>query len=135
VPVDDTHTQVYRVNFIPSATERSPESQDVPYEYRPLKDDEGNYLMDIVSAQDAMAWETQGDITDRTLEHLGHGDIGIVMFRRMLKEQIEIVQNGGEPFGVIRDPAKNKILHIDVYNDTIGLPKGAYRPQEFREAS
>jgi 5,5'-dehydrodivanillate O-demethylase len=136
VPVDDTHTQVYRVNFVPSATERTPEDTDVPWEYRPLKDEEGNYLMDIVSAQDAMAWETQGEITDRTLEHLGHGDIGIVMFRRMLKEQIEIVQKGaGDPFGVIRDPAKNKILHVDVYNDTIGLPKGAYQPVELQKAS
>jgi hypothetical protein len=70
------------------------------------------------------------------LEHIGHGDLGIVMFRRMLREQIEIVQKGGEPFGIIRDPAKNQILHINVYNDTIGLPKGAYRSDELRaEAS
>jgi 5,5'-dehydrodivanillate O-demethylase len=135
VPVDDTRTQVYRINFVPSLTDRSPENADVPLEYRPLKDENGDYYMDVVSAQDAMAWETQGEITDRTLEHIGHGDIGIVMFRRMLREQIEIVQKGGEPFGVIRDPAKNKILHIDVYNETIGLEKGAYRPVELREAS
>ena len=136
MPVDDTHTQVYRVNFIPSATDRSPTDQDRPYEYRPLKDEEGNYYMDIVSAQDAMAWETQGAIIDRTEEHLGHGDRGIVMFRRMLKEQIEIVQKGGDPFGVIRDPAKNTIIHIDVYNDTIGLPQGAARGEQVRaEAS
>ena len=50
--------------------------------------------MDIVSAQDAMALETPGAIIDRTTEHLGHRRIGIVMFRRMLKEQIEIVQKG-----------------------------------------
>jgi len=34
---------------------------------------------------------------------LGAGDRGIVMFRRLLKEQIEIVQKGGDPMGVIRD--------------------------------
>jgi 5,5'-dehydrodivanillate O-demethylase len=130
VPIDDTHTQVYRANFIPSATERTPADQDAPHEYRPLKDEDGNYLMDIVSAQDAMAWETQGALTDRTLEHIGHGDRGIVMFRRMLKEQIEIVQKGGEPFGIIRDPAKNTILHIDVYNEAIGLPKAATRSEK-----
>jgi 5,5'-dehydrodivanillate O-demethylase len=135
LPVDDTHTQVYRVNFIPSATDHSPADADSTCEYRPLKDEEGNYYMDIVSAQDAMAWETQGEITDRTLEHIGHGDIGIVMFRRMLKEQIEIVQKGGDPFGVIRDPSKNKILHIDLYNETIGLPKGAWQPLVESKAS
>jgi 5,5'-dehydrodivanillate O-demethylase len=124
VPLDDTHTQVYRVNFIPSATERSPVGQDPPHEYRALKNPEGEYYMDIVSAQDSMAWETQGAITDRTQEHLGVGDRGIVLFRKLLKEQIEIVRNGGEPMGVIRDPARNKIIEFDVINEMIGL----YRP-------
>jgi 5,5'-dehydrodivanillate O-demethylase len=121
VPLDDTHTQVYRVNFIPSATERSPADQDPPCEYRPLKNPEGEYDMKVVSAQDSMAWETQGPITDRTQEHLGAADRGIVMFRRLLREQIDIVQKGGEPIGVIRDPAKNKIIIFDVINERIGL--------------
>jgi 5,5'-dehydrodivanillate O-demethylase len=124
VPLDDTHTQVYRVNFIPSATERSPADQDPPYEYRPLKNPEGEYYLDIVSAQDAMAWETQGPIEDRLMEHLGYGDRGIVMFRRLLMEQINIVRAGGEPMGIIRDPAKNQIIDFDVVNEMIGL----YRP-------
>src|SRR5581483_2988016 len=135
LPIDDTHTQVYRVNFVPSAAERSSPDDETPYEYRPLKDAEGNYYMDVVSAQDAMAWESQGALTDRTQEHLGHGDIGIVMFRRMLREQIEIVQKGGDPFGVIRDPGKNTILHINVYNDTIGLPKGAWEGPQIHAAA
>jgi 5,5'-dehydrodivanillate O-demethylase oxygenase subunit len=123
VPVDDTHTQVFRINFIPSATERSPVDQDAPYEYRANKDEHGEYRLHIVGAQDAMAWETQGPIVDRTKEHLGHADLGIVMLRRLLKEQIEIVQQGGEPMGVIRDPAKNKMIHISVMNEMIGLSR------------
>ncbi len=125
VPLDDTRTQVYRVNFVPSATERSPAEQDPPHEYRPLKSPEGEYYMDIVSAQDSMAWETQGSITDRTQEHIGVGDRGIVLLRKLLKEQIEIVRNGGEPMGVIRDPAKNKIIEFDVINEMIGLYRSA----------
>jgi 5,5'-dehydrodivanillate O-demethylase len=124
VPLDDTHTQVYRVNFIPNNTDRSPVDQDPPYEYRPLKTD-GRYHWDVVSAQDSMAWETQGSITDRTQEHLGHADRGIVMFRKLLREQIEIVQKGGEPMGVIRDPAKAKFVDLPVINERIGL----YRSQ------
>jgi 5,5'-dehydrodivanillate O-demethylase len=136
VPLDDTHTQVYRVNFVPSATERSPLDQDPPFEHRPLKDADGNYYMDIVSAQDSMAWETQGPITDRTQENLGAGDRGIVMFRRLLKEQIEIVRAGGEPMGVIRDPAKNKIIDLNVINERIGLYRATARSDELRaEAS
>jgi 5,5'-dehydrodivanillate O-demethylase len=125
VPLDDTRTQVYRVNFIPSATESSPAEQDPPHEYRPLKSPEGEYYMDIVSAQDSMAWETQGSITDRTQEHLGVADRGIVIFRKLLKEQIEVVRKGGEPMGVIRDPAKNKIIEFDVINEMIGLYRSA----------
>jgi hypothetical protein len=54
----------------------------------------------------------------------------------MLREQIEIVQRGGEPFGIIRDPAKNTIIHINVYNDTIGLPRSAAESDKMRaEAS
>ena len=121
VPLDDTHTQVYRVNFVPSATERTPIDQDPPFEHRPLKDADGNYHMDIVSAQDSMAWETQGPITDRTQEHLGAGDRGVVMFRRLVKEQIEIVKKGGDPMGVIRDPARNRLITFDVVNEMIGL--------------
>jgi 5,5'-dehydrodivanillate O-demethylase oxygenase subunit len=120
VPLDDTHTQVYRVNFIPNETDRSPPDVDPPYEYRPLKTD-GQYHWEVVSAQDSMAWETQGPITDRTQEHLGHADRGIVMLRKLLREQIEIVRKGGDPMGVIRDPAKAKFIDIPVINERIGL--------------
>src|SRR5215472_19341227 len=128
VPLDDTHTQVYRVNFLPSATERSPADEDPPYEYRPLKTPEGEYFMDIVSAQDSMAWETQGPITDRTQEHIGVGDRGIVLLRKLIREQIEIVRNGGDPMGVIRDPAKNRIIEFHVVNEMIGLFRSAAEP-------
>ncbi len=141
VPIDDTHTQIYRVNFIPSHTDsvppdqepvfeyqplKSPEGdyppdQDPPYEYRPLKSSEGEFYMNLTPAQDGMAWETQGEITDRTQEHLGAADRGIVMFRKMLKEQIEVVRNGGDPLGVIRDPKKDTIIEIDVSNERLGL--------------
>ena len=124
VPVDDTHTQVYRVNFIPTETDRSPVDEDPPYEFRPLKTD-GQYHWDVVSAQDSMAWETQGPITDRSKEHLGFADRGIVTFRKLLREQIEIVQKGGDPMGVIRDPAKAKFVDLPVINERIGL----YRSQ------
>ena len=135
VPIDDTHTQVYRVNFIPSASERSPVDQDPPYEYRPLKSPAGEYYMDVVSAQDSMAWETQGPITDRTQEHLGAADRGIVMFRKLLREQIDIVAKGGEPMGIVRDPDKNKIIHFDVINERIGLYRSAPANGEARAAA
>jgi 5,5'-dehydrodivanillate O-demethylase len=51
-----------------------------------------------------MAWETQGPIADRTTEHLSYSDRGIHLFRKVTREQIERVQHGLDPMGVIRDP-------------------------------
>ena len=121
VPVDDTHTQVYRVNFMPTATDRSPADQDPPFEHCALKRPDGRFDMTMVPAQDAMAWETQGGVADRGEENLGASDKGVIFFRKLLKEQIDIVQSGGEPMGVIRDPEKNKVIHFDVFNERIGL--------------
>jgi 5,5'-dehydrodivanillate O-demethylase len=74
-----------------------------------------------VLVQDAMAWETQGAPTDRTQEHLGVGDEGIIILRKLLREQIETVRKGGEPIGVVRDPVKNRIIEFDVINERVGL--------------
>ena len=77
--------------------------------------------MSMVSAQDSMAWETQGAVTDRTQERLGAGDAGIILLRKLLKEQIELVQKGRDPLGVIRDPQQNRIIELNVINERIGL--------------
>ena len=121
VPVDDTHTQIYVVYFSPNDTDLSPADGDAPWEYFPIRDDKGQYRLDHVLVQDAMAWETQGAITDRTQEHLGVGDEGIIIFRKLLHEQIDRVRKGGEPLGVIRDPQMNRIIEFDVINERIGL--------------
>ena len=121
VPVDDTHTQVFRVNFVPSQTEKSPAELPVPFRYSQLKTGPGAYDMRMVSAQDSMAWETQGEITDRTQEHLGIGDEGILLLRKLLKEQIEVVEQGSDPLGVIRNSERNRIIELNVINERIGL--------------
>ncbi|MCH8974833.1 MAG: hypothetical protein IH869_07130, partial [Chloroflexi bacterium] len=59
------------------------------------------------SAQDPAAWITQGAIADRTGEHLGRSDAGIIQFRQMLEEQIRVVEDGGDPMCTFRDPAQN----------------------------
>ena len=50
-----------------------------------------------------MAWETQGPITDRSVEHLSYSDRGVVLLRRTMFEQMERVARGEDPLGVIRD--------------------------------
>jgi 5,5'-dehydrodivanillate O-demethylase oxygenase subunit len=121
VPVDDTHTRVFRVSFVPSETERSPADVDPPFHYSHLKGADGRFDLSTVAAQDAMAWETQGPVADRSLENLGVGDKGVIFLRKLLKEQIDIVKNGGEPMGVVRDAVKNEMIQLDVVNERIGL--------------
>jgi len=121
VPVDDYHTQVFRVNFLPMDSERSPENAPVPLRFVQLKIGPREYKMNMIPAQDSMAWETQGSCADRTQEHLGVGDEGIIELRKLLREQIERVQQGLDPIGLIRDPAKNKLIDLGVINERIGL--------------
>ncbi|MEO6164422.1 MAG: Rieske 2Fe-2S domain-containing protein [Candidatus Binatia bacterium] len=131
VPVDDHHTQVFRANFVPSETESSPADAPVPFRFTPLKTAPREYRMDMVSAQDSMAWETQGSLTDRATEHLGVGDEGVIELRKLLKEQIERVQQGFDPLGTIRDPAHNQLIDLGVINERIGL----FSPSPTRAAS
>ena len=61
-------------------------------------------------AQDQLAWIIQGPVMDRSTERLGVTDVGVIMYRRMLEEQMKVVEDGGEPMNVWRDPAENEII-------------------------
>ena len=49
------------------------------------------------------------------------GDEGIILLRKVLREQIEIVRNGGDPLGIVRDAKKNRLIEFEVINERIGL--------------
>jgi len=111
VPIDDTHTYVVYVHFVPDSAEPRPANDAVPVNYRkPFKNPPdarhpfAKHRLDEVDAQDFMAWETQGPILDRTRERLAASDRGVVLYREMLKREIDKVQKGQEPMNVFRDP-------------------------------
>ena len=62
--------------------------------------------------QDRCAQESQGPIFDRSGEHLGVSDEGVILLRRMFKQSIDAVQQRQDPVGIIRDPVKNKYLRL-----------------------
>ncbi len=108
VPIDDVTTWHISYRFYTFTPEiRPPRQECIPYAEVPIQDENGEYILDYVLGQDMVAWYAQGEITDRTQEHLYEGDELIIAYRQMLKEQIEIVQQGGEPMNVLRDPADN----------------------------
>jgi 5,5'-dehydrodivanillate O-demethylase oxygenase subunit len=115
VPVDDTHTwHVHYQCFIPPAGVEAPAQDVVPLYEVPLEDERGNYVVDCVGAQDMNAWVSQGDLTDRSQEHLGESDRGIILLRKMLKEQMDLVEDGGEPMNVFRDPKQNQYINLEL---------------------
>ncbi len=117
VPIDDTHTMHYWYNaYVPLAGQPVPAHllDDVPVYDVPYVDDRGAYLIDLIDAQDIMAWVTQGPIADRTRETLGASDRGITLYRRMLRRELAKVEAGEDPIGVLRDPARNATIDLHV---------------------
>ena len=100
VPVDDCHCRIVGVTRLKKGTSRKAyrvngkswtemsleERQDVPNDYE--------------------AQAGQGPISLHSEEHLATSDRGIAMQRRTLEQQIRIVQEGGDPLGVVLDPAR-----------------------------
>lgn len=58
---------------------------------------------------DYEAQKSQGDITWHSREHLARSDVGIVMLRRFMRRQVEIVAGGGDPAGVAFEPGTETV--------------------------
>ena len=109
VPIDDTHTLHMLTNF--RQYEAGEEHQsEVPFVEAPLYDENGMLIRDYVPAQDQVAWIIQGPIMDRPTERLGVTDVGIILFRRTLEEQMQVVADGGDPLNTHRNPAENEVI-------------------------
>ena len=111
VPIDDTHTWIVYVHFVPDSLEPRANKEEVPVVYRkpfktPLeaRHPYAKYRLNEVDAQDFMAWETQGPIHDRTRERLAGSDRGIMLLREMLEREIKKVEQHIDPINVFRDP-------------------------------
>ena len=116
VPIDDTHTGHWWVSSYPREVgEAEQRPEDVPLYFPEVteldEEDQPRWsMLDTNSAQDPAAWISQGDIADRSQENLGRSDRGIILFRKMLEDNIRMVEQGGDPMNVFRDPARNQYL-------------------------
>ena len=116
IPIDDERTRIIWVGLMPEGSAPLVPDGEVPYEIR--RDPPGieieDYDVSTVWQQDRVVWETQGVIADRSRENLAATDRGIVMFRRMLQSQIDLVETGGEPTVAVVDAAEpTRIIAFD----------------------
>src|SRR5205823_10352886 len=100
--------------FYPEPGQEALADGNVPYQEMSPKDDQGRWNLDVVRIQDYMAYTAQGEIVDRTQEHLGGSDQGVILFRQMLLEQLDLMQEGGDPMNVFRHPAANESINVPV---------------------
>jgi nitrite reductase/ring-hydroxylating ferredoxin subunit len=103
VPVDDTHTMNFELAQVDEKWNMTPEmvarpgfgqSADRPYAERQRHP--GDY--------DAQS--SQRPIAIHALEHLASTDRGVIMFRKILREGIRVVEAGGQPQGADVKPGE-----------------------------
>jgi 5,5'-dehydrodivanillate O-demethylase oxygenase subunit len=111
VPVDQKSTlHITYYAYYPPEGRKAPAQPNVPFRYTPLTDERGEPIVNNTFNQDYLACGSQGEVCDRSEEHLGMSDSGVIMLRRMLREQMEKVARGEEPMNTFRDPVKNEVL-------------------------
>jgi 5,5'-dehydrodivanillate O-demethylase len=98
----------------------APVQEEIPVYEVPFRDERGQFLLDFVDGGDIMTWVTQGPIADRTREMLVDTDRGIPVLRRLYFEQIERVQAGQDPLGIVRDPRDNVLIELPQERDKYG---------------
>jgi phenylpropionate dioxygenase-like ring-hydroxylating dioxygenase large terminal subunit len=128
VPIDDMSCWVYVYSWNPDRPLRDNESRFIPgvpsvhaevdENWVPIRNRSNDYLIDRVvqkttsftgiegiSEQDAAIQDSQGYIVDRTREHLGPTDLGVVRFRRAILDALRGLRQGIEPPAASRPEA------------------------------
>ena len=114
VPIDDEHTWHVELTSYWFPTDVEVPAQDVvPYSQIELTRPDGHWRSDDTMAQDHIVWILQGAIMDRSAETLGESDRGLIFYRKMLSEQMQIVMDGGEPINIVRDVNENVMIHVE----------------------
>jgi 5,5'-dehydrodivanillate O-demethylase len=104
VPIDDTESMFYQIwasepKEGKGSIKAAKYQKTVPGEYKRVEDGWWNIWE---RDQDDAAVDSQGRIADRSNEHLGTCDLGLVKFRKMVAQSIKAVESGKDPVGVIR---------------------------------
>jgi hypothetical protein len=140
VPIDDEHCYWYSMftSFAGPVDKEKMRAQRLKEhrlpDYAPLKNKRNDYGFDPeeqrretytgmgldINVHDQWAVESPGPIFDRTKEHLGKTDVGIIRYRRMLRAAIAALKEGREEDLPMRNGVDPGALYGPISNDTIG---------------
>src|SRR5262245_63096408 len=102
------------------------EQGPIPSWHGPIKDPvTGRWLSRHVMNQDFIAWVGQGKIADRSKEHLGQSDRGILMLRKRFFDELDRLAEGRDPKATIRDERMNECVTLPIAHRSVfveGLP-------------
>src|SRR5215472_14663708 len=129
VPIDDENTLSVTWCFSRVPKESEPYVQDrIPAWRGPVRDESGRWISSHVMNQDFIAWVGQGTIADRTQEHLGSSDRGIIILRNRFLGDLKAISRGEDPKATIRDPELNRCVPLPIAERKV-LTEGLTREQ------
>jgi 5,5'-dehydrodivanillate O-demethylase len=116
MPIDDYNTRTFTLKFFPNGMGKRG-NEEKPNRPKPpplMRGTRRQWDMATINGQDNAAQVSQGPIVDRTREHLGQSDRGVIQVRKLWKSAIEKSLRGEDPPNLIRNPTQNHIVHVDV---------------------
>jgi len=105
LPIDDTHYRIYVAGRV--------REKDELTRFRSKMN--GKFWWDLTEEEhqrfpgDYEAQTGQGEITFHSEEHFATSDKGIAFLRRFIENQLKVVADGGDPAGVVFDPAHAEV--------------------------
>jgi 5,5'-dehydrodivanillate O-demethylase len=64
--------------------------------------------------QDFVAWVGQEAVANRTKEHVGASDRGVIAIRKRFLDDLERIERGEDPKAIVRDPAQNVRIDLPI---------------------
>jgi len=135
VPLDDERAWRYDLVFNAERTITDAERYRrtmIEADYRRVRRKDNHYLQDRQAQrtkdftgidgffnEDACATETMGPIYDRSREHLGQSDKGVIAVRRFILDAIKRHEAGEEAPHILYDESANDMSHIDTLAEVI----------------
>ena len=128
VPIDTSSTLSIQLHNFPIPGNQEFEQQRIPFLYELAGHDAtsvealgttlggtspaSSQVSSATLRQDVLGMVGQGVVADRSLEHLGESDRGIILLRRRLLSDSKLVAKGCDPKAILRDPDRNVRLAL-----------------------